>query len=263
MEPVVDPHVHLALEDSMQMVAEPHGIVDYRRVTDGIDLRHVGVLVMAPRDDLDSTRRLNDLVLELATGGPWFALCSVHPGDGDMALEEIDRVRAAGAKGLKLHPNTQDFDVGDDSVARVVAHAGEVGLPVLFDAYSPFDPAQPGKFLRLVIDHPRTQLVLAHMHFLEFPRLMAYEVLSRYPNVGHNVWFDMSATAKLLADSPFRDQFAWVCRRLGTDKLIWGSDYPLDDPTESLASLSAYGFGADELRAITHDNAAGLWGLER
>ncbi len=49
-------------------------------------------------------------------------MCSVHPYDGDAALDELERVETAGgARGVKLHPNTQDFDVADERVAAVVA----------------------------------------------------------------------------------------------------------------------------------------------
>ena len=70
------------------------------------------------------------------------------------------------------------------------------------------------------------------------------------------------ATAKLFADSPYRDQFGWVCRTVGVDRLLWASDFPLDDPRESLASLTAYGFDEAETRQITHDNAARLFDLD-
>ena len=36
---------------------------------------------------------------------------------------------AAGAAWLKLHPNTQRFDVADPAVATVVRKAAEHGLP--------------------------------------------------------------------------------------------------------------------------------------
>jgi uncharacterized protein len=91
------------------------------------------------RGCLDRTRARNDRLLQLAkeSGGFFYPVCSVHPADGRAALEEIDRVAADGAAWLKLHPNTQQFDVADPAVTGVVQKAAEHGLPVLFDAYSP------------------------------------------------------------------------------------------------------------------------------
>lgn len=99
--PVIDPHVHLRLDDRMSMTDRPHAPADYLTRMDRVDLIAAGSLVMAPREDLERTRRPNDLVLELAPDPPWYAMCTVHPADGDAAMAELDRVVAAGAKGLK------------------------------------------------------------------------------------------------------------------------------------------------------------------
>lgn len=130
------------------------------------------------------------------------------------------RVAATGAKGLKLHPNTQGFDVADDEIRATVQLAGDLGLPVLFYAFSPFDADQPGKFLTLALSCPSTQIILAHMHHTRFLDLLVYDVMAKYPWWTRNVWFDMSVAAAAFAGSPYQDQFAWVCRKLGTDRLL-------------------------------------------
>jgi predicted TIM-barrel fold metal-dependent hydrolase len=91
---------------------------------------------VARPNSLRRTRARNDDLLQLAedSGDFFYPVCSVHPADGRAALDEIDRVATGGAAWLKLHPNTQQFDVADPTVARVVKKAAENGLPVLFDA---------------------------------------------------------------------------------------------------------------------------------
>jgi predicted PhzF superfamily epimerase YddE/YHI9 len=54
---------------------------------------------------------------------------------GDSALVELERVAGLGTKELKLHPNTQNFDVSDPNVAKVVDKY-ELSLAVLFDSYT-------------------------------------------------------------------------------------------------------------------------------
>jgi predicted TIM-barrel fold metal-dependent hydrolase len=138
---------------------------------------------MAPREDLAFTGECNDAVLALADepDGFFFAACSVHPTDGAAALEELRRVASVGAAWVKLHPNTQDFDVADPAVAAVVAEATTLGLQVLFDAYSPWDRGQPGTFIKLAMEVPESRLILAHAHGPDFPSLLVHEVVSRYP----------------------------------------------------------------------------------
>jgi hypothetical protein len=192
------------------------------------------------------------------SGGFFYPVCSVHPADGAAATEEIDRVAAAGARWLKLHPNTQRFDVADPAVETIVRNAAKRDLPVLFDAYSPWDANQPGKFVNLAMAVPEARLILAHAHGPGFPQLLVYDILARYPWWQRNVWIDISATGPLLAGGPFADQFTWVLRKVGIDRVIFGSDYPIDDPLAAVAAVGKLGFTDEEQAAILHDNAAAL-----
>jgi len=49
-----------------------------------------------------------------------------------------------------------------------------------------------------------------------------------------------------------------VLRKVGTDRIIFGSDYPLDHPLQAIQAVSQLGFGDTELRAIMYHNAAAL-----
>ncbi len=246
------------------MGTRPHSPRDYLGTLGDLDVRFVAALVMAPRGALPRTRSLNDGILSLAreTRGRFFPLCSVHPGDGPSARKEIHRVAREGAKGLKLHPNTQAFDVADPQVRAVVREAAGLGLPVLFDAYSPFDADQPGKFVRLAMEVPEARLVLAHAHGPKFAELLVYDILARYPWWKRNVWVDLSATASLLSGGPLADGFGWVLRKVGADRLLFGSDYPLDDPLAAVRAVTSLGFSPGELRKIFYENAVALFGLE-
>lgn len=259
-QPIIDTHTHPQVHDRQQVLGDPHPAEDYLARIEGLGVVRAAALVMAPRGDLELTRALNDAVLELSTRHDrfFFAACSVHPLDGDDALVELERVASAGASWVKLHPNTQDFDVADPAVVVVVAAATRLGMPVLFDAWSPWDRGQPGKFIKLAMEVPDSRLILAHAHGTDFPSLLVHEVVSKYPWWPRQVWIDLSATVSLLAYGPFAEQFAWVLRKVGTDRLLFGSDYPLDDPRDALAAMRSYGFDNDELRAILHDNAASL-----
>jgi uncharacterized protein len=248
------------LDPGGQIVATPHPPEDYQERVRGSQVRRAAALTIAHRGDQERTRTRNDSILALATrsDGFFFPVCSVHPADGLSALREIDRVAAAGAAWLKLHPNTQGFDVADPAVLRVVKKAAECGLPVLFDAYSPWDANQPGKFVNLAMAVPESRLILAHAHGPAFPQLLVYDIFARFPDWQRNVWIDISVTGPMLANGPFADQFAWVLRKVGIDRVVFGSDYPVDDPLTAIRSVAELGFTDQEQRAILHDNAAAL-----
>ncbi len=258
--PIIDAHTHPMLDTESQIVSEPHPPEEYRALVRGSQVTRAAAITIAHRGDLERTMTRNDAVLKLAveSGGFFYPVCSVHPADGAAAIEEVDRVAAAGAAWLKLHPNTQEFDVAQPAVIRVVRRAAERGLPVLFDAYSPWDAEQPGKFVNLATELPEAQLILAHAHGPGFPQLLFYDVLSRYPWWRRNVWFDISVTGLMMADGPFADQFTWVLRKVGVDRVVFGSDYPLDDPLTAARAVARLGFTEEEQAAILHDNASAL-----
>jgi predicted TIM-barrel fold metal-dependent hydrolase len=140
----------------------------------------------------------------------------------------------------------------------VVKKATDHGLPVLFDAYSPWDADQPGKFVDLAMAVPDARLILAHAHGPGFPQLLVYDIIGRYPGWQRNVWIDISVTGMMFAGGPFAEQFTWVLRKVGTDRTVFGSDFPLDDPLAAARAVAELGFTDAEQAAILHDNAASL-----
>jgi uncharacterized protein len=258
--PIIDAHTHPMLDSNESIVVDPHPPENYRSLVGGSQVIHAAALTIAWPNDLDRMRARNDRLLQLEedSGGFFYPVCSVHPADGGAALEEIDRVAARGAAWLKLHPNNQQFDVADPAIADVVRKATEQGLPVLFDAYSPWDADQPGKFVNLAMAVPDARLILAHAHGPGFPQLLVYDIFGRYPGWQRNVWIDISITGLLLAGGPLAEQFTWVLRKVGIDRVIFGSDYPIDDPLTAARAVVELGFNDAEQAAILHDNAASL-----
>ncbi|HET8660972.1 MAG TPA: amidohydrolase family protein [Micromonosporaceae bacterium] len=259
--PVIDIHAHIALTPQDAMTPEHQigvpGLVAAVRL-DGV--ARAAAIVMAGRGEPACTSDRNDAVLAAAEGSDGFLVpvVSVHPHDADAALTELDRVAGLGARIVKLHPNTQSFDVADDAVAAVTRRAGERGMPVLFDAYNPLDADQPGKFIRLAVTSPEATLILAHLNGPRFADLLAFEIAARYPWWPGNVYHDLSGTAEMFAGSPYAEQLRWVVRKLGTDRVLYGSDWPLCDPAAALAAVRQLGFTEAEERQIMYANAAGL-----
>jgi hypothetical protein len=262
---MVDTHAHLLFQAFNRLNPEVPGTVDTLLAQmRQAGVARAGVVTMAPRGDMERTRRENDQLLAAVHAHPdrFFAIASVHPDDGDDALAELERVARAGAKAIKLHPNTQQFDLAAPSVAAVVAKTAELGLVVLFDGYSPFDAGQLGKFLVLAVSHPKARLVIAHVggpRFAELGALVA--VMKQYPWYARNLWVDLSAMSVLYARSPYAEQFAWAVRAVGTDRALFGSDFPAYSEPSSVTAVSSLGFDAAEQRAIFHDNAVALFGL--
>ncbi len=261
--PIIDFHAHLEPRGAEGRI-NPNVAATPDELLRRMDARGIGKAVLvtiAPKGDLERTRRQNDEVIAVAKQRPdrFVAAGSVHPDDGHDALAELARLARSGVKVVKLHPDTQRFDVGSPRLAELVARAAELQMVVLIDAWSPFDPGQVGKLIELAITHPAARLVLAHLGGARFHEMIGFWALNQYPWYARNVWFDLSAVTRMYADSPaYREQLAFVCRQIGVDRILFGSDFPQVMPEQAVADVERLGFGHDELRRIFHENAVRL-----
>ena len=259
--PVIDVHIHFLAGD-----AEHDSLDALSRVLAYGRLRHVGLIAVVPRPDIDQTRRLNDQLAGLVRRHPrrLFAIGTVHPGDGAQAMAELERIKAMGFRMLKLHPIMQELDVSSDDVESVVRKASTLGLPVLFDFSGIANSADLGAFVMLAARVPEARIVLAHMGGTRFHEVLLLSVLQRYPWYRNNMWVDLSAVAAMYADSPYRDLLVHVIRKIGVNRVLFGSDVPFARTTsmEAIADVEKLGLTPAEERLILHDNAASLLGLE-
>ncbi|WP_165191687.1 amidohydrolase family protein [Caulobacter soli] len=261
--PIIDTHAHVRFgEDDVVMPGQPVGAETILGLDAQAGVRVSGLIVVARAAQLAKTRSQNDAVIAAAAASQdrLFPIASVHPADGEAALAEIDRVAARGVKVIKLHPNTQNFDVGDPAVTAVVTRCSERGLVVLFDSYKPWDASEMGKFLLLAAANPKAKLILAHMGLAEFRETITFAKLRKL-GVGESVYFDLSAIATTYANSPVGPELVWTIRQIGVNHFLFGSDWPVDTPAEAAQAVRDLGFTPQEQARIFHDNAAALLGL--
>lgn len=252
-EPAIDPHVHLwkgqeSIDAYEKQVAET-----------GESVRRFGGVLMATAGDPDKTRAANDALLALARANPrMFPVASVHPYDGEAAIAELRRLAKAGVTVIKLHPHSQKFDVTDPRVLALCTEAGALGIVVMLDNANIIAGDSENLF-NLAVQAPRTKFLFTHMGAGNF-RFWGIIPLARttsdfWPD---NIWFDISATITLYADSPVEPEFVWTMRQIGTDRIILASDYPQFSFAQSGEALDKLDLTPAERRAIRHDNSAKL-----
>ena len=262
--PIIDAHAHLRLGEADGLTpTQPIGTDALRTLDTTAGVAKSALIVIARQGQPEKTRQQNDAVLAAAAASPnrFYAVVSVHPADKQAALDELDRVAKLGAKEVKLHPNTQNFDVSDPDVGTVVEKCGELNLVVLFDSYKPWDASEMGKFLLLAVQHPKTKIVLAHMGFSHFREAVSFAVIQRL-GMANNVWFDISAIAPTYVGSPVQPEFVWTMRKVGINHIIFGSDWPVYTPAEAISAVRNLGLTEAEQKQVFHDNVADLLKLD-
>jgi predicted TIM-barrel fold metal-dependent hydrolase len=259
-EPVFDTHVHLRDgETSLQNFK-------FEAKESGLDLAGIGAMWFggphqALAGDPTKIRTNNDALITLAAKHPEVApIATVHPYDGQAALDELTRIAARGVKTLKIHPHTQRFEISDPRVLALVTKAGDLGITVLMDNAG-IVPGDCEDLFNLAAKAPKTRFIFAHMGGSQF-RFWNILVLARTADgfALNNVHFDISGTVLLAAGSPIEKEFIWTLRNVGIDHVMLGSDYPQISLARTVEALEKLDLTKEEKTAILSGNARRILG---
>ena len=249
-EEVFDMHVHLW-----------NGDQSYNKYISQLDSTHqhvtkFGGILIAKKGEPAQTRAKNDELIALSRQYPkLLPVCSVHPSDGDSAIRELTRLAQLGIKIIKLHPHTQKFDVTSGQVLKLCQKAGELGIIILMDNAN-IKPGDSENLFDLAVKCSKTNFIFAHMGALNF-RFWNILPLARTAEgfFMDNIYFDVSATLILMADSPLEEEFIWTIKNVGIDKVLLGSDFPQFTLKQATDALEKLNLTTSEKNKIRYENA--------
>lgn len=183
------------------------------------------------------------------------ACVTVQPASGAAALEELVWAQEQGFVGVgEMSPHGIGLGAEDPRWLEVLQRAGELGFPVVVHVTDPGSRPYPARvdtpladFVTWARRYPQTSLVLAHGGG-RVPWLM--------PEVRElpNVYYDTAAFPLLYPASELPD---WLAQA-GADRLLWGTDWPLDLYPRQVSHPAMAGFRAEVEAAVprTEERAA-------
>lgn len=157
---IIDAHTHLP---GWSFGSRPRPISELRREFEAEGLTGAWLFTT---DGLirEPARNNNILAKAVADQRDFFApFCTVNPLDGAAtAILELNRCKKKlGMRGLKLHPWLQAFSMMNPAVEPILAHAGNLGFPVIFhDGTPPYTSAL--QIAALAEKVPQTTIILGH-----------------------------------------------------------------------------------------------------
>ena len=195
----------------------------------------------------EQVESINNFIIQEISKEPSFVgFGTMHPDFKDYAYE-LDRIAAAGLRGIKLHPDFQKFEADATKMDDIYECIAEKGMPVLFHAGDcRYDFSGPRRIAHVLDKHPSLKVIAAHFGgYTEWDE--AYELLA-----GRNLWFDTSSTLwKLPTEKAIK-----IINKHGYKNFFFGSDFPMWDHSEELKRFLSLGLTEEENKAILYDNAA-------
>jgi predicted TIM-barrel fold metal-dependent hydrolase len=267
---MIDFHAHIYPDKLaggvIQKLVAAAGIADVTTATDGTKtdtLRYFKengadkfvVLNIATREK--QHKNVNDFAIELDKEPSIISFGSVYP-TGDTFEAELLRLKAAGIKGIKLHPEYQDFEIDDRRAFRVYEMCRDLDLIISFHAG--YDLAYmnrlncPAEKAREVADNfPHNKFVFAH-----FGGYMIFDEVLEFL-AGTNVYFDTAFVS--LRDKEYIPVLNKIIKKHGAEKLLFGSDTPWMRVQNSIDLIDALDLTSDEKDLIFDKNARNLLGI--
>ena len=189
---------------------------------------------------------------------------SVDPHRPNAVAEARRLIADYGVKGFKFHPNIQAFYPNDREVYPLYEAIAEAGLPALFHTgHSGVGSGLPGgggvrlKYSNpmhvddVAVDFPEMPIVLAHPSFPWQDEAISVALHKR------QVYIDLSGWSPKY----FPEQLVRYANTLLSDRVLFGSDYPMITPDRWLADFEQAGFRDEVKPLVLKRNAARLLGL--
>lgn len=252
---IIDMHTHIfpgkIAAKAVHSIGSYYGITMYGPGTvEGLieSGRKIGVskyIIHSSATTVDQVKRINDYVSKVKSGHEEFiGFGTLHSGLDDIDAE-VDRIIALGLKGIKLHPEFQNFVIDAEEMLPVY-RAIEGRLPLLIHMGDENkDSSSPHRLSRIINMFPRLTVIAAHLGGYQMWD-EACECL-----IGRNVYMDTSSSLYFLAP----EKAVRMIRAHGVEKVFFGSDYPMWDHEEELERFLKLELTEDERKAILAGNA--------
>lgn len=226
------------------------GLLELQR-NDGVDYSVVLNIATNPKQQ----RNVNDFAISLKEVDGLVPFGSVHHDSPD-ALDELERLKENGIKGVKLHPDYQGFFVDDDKMLPIYEKIGKLGLITVF--HSGYDigypepiHCTPQRLASVLPSFGGAPVVAAH-----FGGLCARPETLEYL-CGKDVYLDTAYCYGMLTPRMAKE----LIDLHGADKILLGSDAPWNAPWQDIELVKCFGLSEEDEKAVLGENARKLLGL--
>ncbi len=251
---IIDAHAHIF----PAKIAEK-AVASIGRFYD-IEMRHAGVsdsllksgqainvekyLVCSTATRPEQVLPINDFIYdECQKHEEFVGFATLHP-DMENLEQEIDRIIKLGFKGVKLHPDFQQFNIDDEKAFEIYKRV-EGKLVILFHTGDErYEFSKPTRLARVCDKLPDLRCIAAH-----FGGYKCWdEALEVYQN--KNIYMDTSSS--LFAMS--KEQVFKFIDKFGVEKFFFGTDFPMWRHDVELERIKSIGLDEVSLQKILYDN---------
>ncbi|MEI6602239.1 MAG: amidohydrolase family protein [Clostridia bacterium] len=258
---VIDFHTHLFKDElapkAIGILTAAAGIPNYTNGTRAgllASMQHAGIDLsvcqhIATR--AEQTQTINRWAIEMQSP-QLISFGTIHPDFVDWEAE-IDFLAAAGIKGIKFHPDYQNFTVDDTKMYSLYEKIFSKDLIVLFHAgvdlaFAPPHACLPKYLQDIARDFPQGNIVAAHMGGYRH-----WDDVEEYL-IGKRIYLDTSYSFEELGNA----RMSRIIARHGAEHILFASDSPWKPQDGALEEIQSLQLSSKEIDDILGENAKKL-----
>ncbi|MBM7602182.1 putative TIM-barrel fold metal-dependent hydrolase [Metabacillus crassostreae] len=196
-----------------QVVAVPGAMLDVRKMTEYITGRAKPDNPVPDNQYIEKACHENKNI---------HGFICINPHDKDVE-QQLEKGKKQGFKGLKLSPLSHQFSFSSKGITSLASLCGDYDFP--FYTHVVYSPgASTAKFIQLAKKFPKTKFIIGHMGFgpADQEALEAAKSLDNF--------FLETSTGNFL-------HIQESVKKVGSSKVIFGSEYPLSHPGIELEKI--------------------------
>lgn len=255
---IIDFHNHIfpdsIAEKAVKNIGKYYGIKMWERGTvdslleSGNEAGIERYIVHSSATHAGQVKAINNYIADVVKSHPnMVGFGTVHSQLDDIDAE-VRRIISLGLRGIKLHPEFQNFII-NDPIMLPVYQAIEGKLPLLIHMGDENqDSSSPERLAGILDKFPKLVVIAAH-----FGGYQMWDESMKYL-VGRNVYMDTSSSLAFLEPSEATE----MIRKHGVDKFLFGTDFPMWNHKQELERFFTLNLSEKEKQMILYDNASGL-----
>ena len=166
---------------------------------------------------------------------------------------DIEHLIELGLKGIKIHPDIQDFKVDDDGYKKAYEICEKKGLPVLMHTGDyRYDNSNPNRLIPILNEFKNLTVIGAH-----FGGWSIWEEASEKLNSFDNFYVDTSSSLHYITLETAKK----IIDNYGVDKIMFATDYPMWNACDEIDKILQLNLTEEDYIKIFSTNAKKVYNL--
>lgn len=258
---IIDAHAHIFPEKIAEKAVKSIGAfydlemtgsgTSERLIESGKEINVEHYLVCSTATRPEQVKPINDFIYAECQAHPEFVgFATLHPDMEDIE-GEMERILSRGFKGIKLHPDFQEFNIDCDAAMEIYRLCEGKVFVLFHTGDARYEFSRPRRLANVCERFPDLKCIAAHFGgYQQWDE--AYAVYN-----SPNIFMDTSSSLFTLD----KEKALQFIERFGVKKFFFGTDFPMWRHAEELERFFGLGLSEADNRAILYDNFVNTIGV--